>query len=469
MEVQSSLYYALVIGSGVCVTILGVVSLKKPFFTYVRKVSIQLNIVLDTGLSEKERDREIIKNLGKVLYWQFIVIIAALLSVLIGLFPIGIFTVIYPQFPLDFETVYFYGALTLGSLVFVFFKKKGEYSYWSKLFHTVILENYGIGKFLLKRELRKHGDKNATAKFVVITGLARSGTTALTNKLFDTGRFHALTYANMPFLMAPKSWSKLYKAKSKALKERMHGDHIKISKNSIEALEEYFFKVMLNDAFVKETCLEEHEISDQIFDTYLEYQSLNAKSGKTIYLAKNNNLMLRLKSMRKHSGDFKVICLIREPVDHALSLKRQHELFVHKQSEDPFILDYMTWLGHYEFGLNQKAFNFSNTLPDSNEVESLDYWLGLWINYYGYVRKHLHELGITLMSFEELSERPDETLQRVAEVTEISFDSLDDKSFSKQRTASDEDRSNIDIDILKEANDIYSELMTHSRKSGQRV
>ena len=67
----------------------------------------------------------------------------------------------------------------------------------------------------------------------------------------------------MPVLLAPRLWSKIYKPKATEDKERAHGDGIKVGLASVEALEEYFFKVLKNDAYIKADGLYGHELSKE--------------------------------------------------------------------------------------------------------------------------------------------------------------------------------------------------------------
>ena len=85
-----------------------------------------------------------------------------------------------------------------------------------------------------------------------------------------------------------------------------------------------------------------------------------------VYLAKNNNAVLRLKSMLPLNPDMTVFVLVRDPLQHAFSLMKQHQKFEKEQTEDPFILEYMNWLGHHEFGQGQLPFNLSGSGPTTN-------------------------------------------------------------------------------------------------------
>ena len=126
----------------------------------------------------------------------------------------------------------------------------------------MILDNYNLGKKTLAFQIE--GFNEDQKKFVVVSGLARCGTTAMTTTLNKSDQFKSLNYSNMPFILAPNLWKKIYKTNSKKNWERKHGDETFINYTSAEALDEYFFKVHLNDSYITSTNLMIHEISNEI-------------------------------------------------------------------------------------------------------------------------------------------------------------------------------------------------------------
>src|SRR5690606_21285585 len=106
------------------------------------------------------------------------------------------------------------------------------------------------------------------------------------------------------------------------------------------------------------------------------------------YLSKNNNNILRLPYLFKSFAKARVVIPFRDPLQHALSLLNQHRHFSGIQASDHFSLEYMNWLGHYEFGLNQKPFCFgkNETFIQMEKADrmSLDFWLLSWKNYYDF-------------------------------------------------------------------------------------
>ena len=89
-----------------------------------------------------------------------------------------------------------------------------------------------------------------------------------------------------------------------------------------------------------------------IFAGYRDFIRLVLRrTGKTRYLSKNNNHLLRLESLAKAFPDSVILIPIRDPRDHALSLLNQHKRFL---DSDAFTRDYMGWLGHHEFGATHR-------------------------------------------------------------------------------------------------------------------
>ena len=145
--------------------------------------------------------------------------------------------------------------------------------------------------------------------------------------------------------------------------------------------------------------------------------------------------------------------LFREPLEHANSLLQQHRSFSKEQQEDPFILDYMNWLGHHEFGLNQRPFLFyaENTVSDyqSNQIE---YWLERWIDYYQYA---LTLVGITFISYRSFLESPKTVLDQISSITGENIQTENLQLFHK--TAKDIPFE--DVGLKEKAEEIYDRLL----------
>ena len=331
-------------------------------------------------------------------------------------------------------------SISLGaSLVFIPLppKEASSYSELSQLLHRMALNNYHLGLKLFKREAKQKLKKGISPKkdFIIISGLARSGTTSLMNHLLSVQGFASLSYANMPFLMSPNTWRKIYNPKDTSTKERSHKDGINIGLLSHEALEEYFFKALAQDAYLRQDRLIEYTLKGDDYQNYLSYQSLVRGSEKDIYLAKNNNFLLRYKSMREHNSQFLLVVLFRHPLLQASSLLEKHQSYSSIQRKDPFVGEYMDWLGHHEFGLNQKAFQFAGQEIPSGDKNSLDYWLKIWLNYYRYALS-IEDAKTVFIQYESFCAHPQENIAAILAQAGLGEPVPSIKSFSNPRQKS---------------------------------
>jgi len=382
--------------------------------------------------------------------------------------PIVLYAIIenIPYDNLDFGSVGFVLFLSFGSILpFVLKKKKKseDYSEASKLLHKLILNNYFLSKFLFSIDYRFK--KNKTIKqdsiFLIVSGLARAGTTSLTDQIFKAGKFSSLDYSNMPLILAPNLWRKLYNPKKIELKERKHGDKMLFGVNTIEALEEYFFKAFLNDSFISDKYLNRHEISQEVYDNYLKYQTKIRKSSDSMYLSKNNNLILRYHSLRNLNNDFKAIFLFRKPEEHAYSLLNQHKRFSEIQNDNDFVLTYMNWLGHHEFGNNQKVFKLIEGDPNIKyDKNTLNYWLEVWLNYYSYLVDIIDSKSI-LIEYQDYLKHPKEVLHAIEKDLKTEFNFSHIKPFINQK---DIDTSDCDENLLLKINIVYDNLKKRKLK-----
>lgn len=330
------------------------------------------------------------------------------------------------------------------------------YSAVSKLLHELILPNYHVHK-KLARFLDRFSKKNEPATrsdFLVVTGLARSGTTALLNTLYQHKNLNSLTYRHMPLLLSSSFWHNLNKAKSQKKSERSHKDGIMINVDSPEAFDEYFFKVELNDSYITDTGLYEHEMSKAVFENYLEYQAGVRKTPENIYLTKNNNFILHYHSLKSYATDFTVVVLIRDPLSHCSSLLEKHQQYS-ESNKDEFEKAYMGWLGHHEFGLNHKpfAFNDAKYALDRSEAFSMNYWLKNWVNYYTYVERFLdHAL---LVSYDDFCQKPNKVCGVILERFGLRLE-LDLKTHINHRKI---DTQGCSESLLEEANKLHKQLL----------
>jgi len=244
-----------------------------------------------------------------------------------------------------------------------------NYSFIQRTLHDLLLSNSFLKKSLYEMEkmifLKNKSSKLEKEKHIFITGLPRSGTTALLNFLYSTNKFTSLTYRNMPFIMAP-NLSNLIQKKSNITKtERLHKDSIMFDLDSAEALDEVFFSTFNNN-----------EINEELIN-YLNLVLL--KKNNKRYLSKNNLNYKRIELIQSIVPNSIFLIPLREPVQHANSLLTQHLHFNKLQKENNFIRRYMNYLGHNEFGLNHIPWYKPVTFTNCND---LNYWLEQWLQFY---------------------------------------------------------------------------------------
>tara|TARA_B100000767_G_scaffold47887_1_gene42717 strand:- start:864 stop:1835 length:972 start_codon:yes stop_codon:yes gene_type:complete len=225
---------------------------------------------------------------------------------------------------------------------------------------------------------------------VFVVGLARSGTTALLNALYESTEFASLSYKDMPFVLAPNLWSKLsFNKQGIELVERAHGDGIKVSMESPEAFEEVFWM----------TFNQSHKGTKEKFQTYV--QLINQRYQKNRYLSKNNQNIRRLELISRTFPHSNILIPFRNPLQHSYSLLSQHKRFIEYSKKDKFISNYMRWIGHTEFGPNYLPIHHKN-LSYKNDMD-INHWIEQWnLTYKNCFEALKHKDNIHFICYEKL-------------------------------------------------------------------
>ena len=230
---------------------LGALWMKNPFFKLAER-SVGLLNILVADIDENEKfelvNTKVMQTVGSLL-------VVLLMATLVVAGAIAHTQGSLNTFPLNLQATVCPSRCGFVVPFLIPKKKKSAYSAMAQLFHHLVLDNYHLGKKLLNYQIKGvAAESQSDRKYsrVLITGVARAGTTALTKELAKRGPFASLDYGNMPVLLAPKLWAKFYKPKRIENKERAHGDGVKVGLASVEALEEYFFKVIKDDSYIKE-------------------------------------------------------------------------------------------------------------------------------------------------------------------------------------------------------------------------
>lgn len=265
-----------------------------------------------------------------------------------------------------------------------------NYSNIQKFLHRISLSSKYMRELSFDLERSLFADKSQPAQdnHLFISGLARAGTTILLRAIHASGDFASLSYADMPFVLAPNLWSKISpKSGTRVEQARAHGDGIMVSTDSPEAFEEVFWKT-----------LSEQEAND-LFEVYIRL--ILRKYEKRRYLSKNNQNVRRLRKIIELLPNAKILVPFRDPLQHANSLLYQHLKFCDIQRADSFVKNYMDWIGHSEFGLGYRPIIARGlSYKDSN---LLNHWLEQWHLVYSDLMMNLAaEKNVIFVCYESL-------------------------------------------------------------------
>lgn len=342
------------------------------------------------------------------------------------------------------------------------------YGFASRLMHKVALGSKGVAQtsFDIDRTMAaKQLDLPRADEIhpVYVTGLARAGTTLLTTLIHQSGLYRSLTYRDMPFVLMPVLWRKLSRSfqSREEKQERAHGDGMLVGYDSPEEFEEVFWRIFCGEDYIFDDRLTPHDVPAETADLYKDYiRRLCAMDGKTRYLAKNNNNVLRLDSLCQFWPQAKIIIAFRDPLPHAQSLLAQHKRFLKQHQEDKFVERYMSWLGHYEFGQNHKPCRFNrDDRPASDERwQTLDVWVEYWCHIYSHLLRYQSKSQVIFVCYEDLCARPEEFLAHLfgkLDLPKAGLRSLAGEISPASRSATDQQA---DQSRLTEAYEIYKKL-----------
>jgi hypothetical protein len=197
---------------------------------------------------------------------------------------------------------------------------------------------------------------------VFVCGLARAGTSILTRLIEGSGAFASLTYRDLPFPLAPNSWRRLSAGFNRRVetRERGHGDGLTHDLDSPEAIEEVFWRAQEGERYITPEGLRPEPPAQATIAAFRDYARLVllGSPGKR-YLSKNNNNVLRLPALAEAFPDAVLLHPFRDPVQQAESLRAQHLRAIALAAGDGFRRSFMGWLGHHEFGADQRPFLFA--------------------------------------------------------------------------------------------------------------
>lgn len=259
---------------------------------------------------------------------------------------------------------------------------------------------------------------------IFVSSLPRAGTTLLLEVLSRLPAVATHLYRDMPMVMAPILWSRLsgpFQRRSE-MRERAHGDGMAIGYDSPEAFEEIFWKLFWP-----------HKYGENSIDLWTDSDKnqeasafLTAHMRKIValrlgeqsdgrYVSKNNANIARLDLIKNMFPHGKILVIFRHPIEHCASLLRQHKNFLSMHDSQPFVMEYMADIGHFEFGKLRRpiAFPSLESYTRGRDSLSFDFWLGYWVAAFEHILRSPDSLYF--VSYENLCNDSESVLQAVCD------------------------------------------------------
>ena len=349
-----------------------------------------------------------------------------------------------------------------------------NYSLLDRLLHRLAFSSASIQLTAADIEKIVFGSAYDTVvieKPIFITSLPRAGTTLMLEALHRFPSLATHTYRDMPFVMAPILWSRMSNSFRKRgdLRERAHGDGMQVGYDSPEAFEEIIWRAFWPEKYA-DTGIDlwtADDIKDEASTFFVEHMKKiialrrpeSMQDGR--YISKNNGNIARLEMIGQMFPKAKILVPVRNSLDHAASLFRQHLNFIGMHKDEVFIRRYMADLGHYEFGELHRpiAFPGIDKLIANRDPLQADYWLAYWIAAFEYVLAKRD--NVILISYEAICTEGNRGLMALCEQLEIQTESMVDIVASIFKVPSSRRGDNIEFDkkLRGRAEELHEALM----------
>ena len=275
---------------------------------------------------------------------------------------------------------------------------------------------------------------------VYVCGLPRSGTTIITEMLNAHEQLTCHRYSDFPNVYTPY-WRNWLLQRSHfttmAAVERAHKDGLWVTQDSPEAVEEvlwrYFFPEIHNPELDQRLDLRTNNPAFERF--YREHiAKLLLIRDAQRYLAKGNYNVHRIGYIQKLFSDARFLVPIRHPVNHILSLHKQHNLFLQSQQQDPRTARQLTMTGHYEFGPQRRCPHLGdNSISEEisaywSQGSELQGWALLWRQVYAQVKRYMEDpqlkQQIMWLRYEDLCLHPNSTIAAILKHCDLPSESF---------------------------------------------
>lgn len=305
---------------------------------------------------------------------------------------------------------------------------------------------------------------------VFITALPRAGTTLLLEIFAASPEFASHLYRDMPFVLTPLLWNALssrFQRESRD-RERAHGDGMRISADSPEALEEVLWMAFHPDRYTADRIRPWSEPPDPEFATFFRghtrkivlLRGAGGGDGPGRYVSKNNLNVARIEVLRQLFPRAPIVVPFRDPRIHAASLLRQHLNFLAIHERDSFAREYMREIGHFDFGANLAPIDFGGWLDDGGprDAGTLSFWLEYWVAAYRYLLDRRGDL--LFVGYDDFCRTPEPTLRSLAAATGASDPEALLAAARRVRPpgTTDVDLAGVSSELQRRAADLHEEL-----------
>ena len=173
-----------------------------------------------------------------------------------------------------------------------------------------------------------------------------------------------------------------------------------------EAFDEVFWRVFLNRKYIHKNSISIHNIKEYEMQEYQKYINIiTHRENKDLYISKNNNNLLRLNSFKNLKNTF-LIVTFRDPFFQSYSLLKTHKILCKNQKKNSFILNYMNYLVHHEFGFNFKNLRFKKNFITEYDISNINFWLSYWVYVYENILKNYKQSSnIQFLAYEKFNKK----------------------------------------------------------------
>ncbi|MHA1885067.1 MAG: sulfotransferase [Promethearchaeota archaeon] len=305
---------------------------------------------------------------------------------------------------------------------------------------TKILHSFKRLSFLLDKwesyTLTNEINNLTVDKPIFITGIARAGTTIVLEMLSKHPELASHRYKHLIIPYIPHWFSEIIKFTPFYKKpfERLHQDGIIVTRESSEAVEEIFWQAFFENSHTEHISnIIEKNISNPRFERFYQthIKKLIYNQATSRYIAKNNYNLTRLEYILKIFPNAKFLLLIRNPLNHVASLIKQSKLFIQLERKKILLHDWLSMLGHHEFGnwqtcINAGDFEIIQNIHNLWRKKStyVKGWAYYWNSLYNYIADNLDRNkklrnATLVVRFEDLTETPVVIIDKILDHTEL--------------------------------------------------